>query len=230
MNDLLQEIYASPLFAVFLSAAAYLAGHWIHRKVGLAIANPLLIAIALVIATIQFLGIPIESYNQGGDIIAMFLGPATAVLAVSIYRQMDILKKNLIPVIAGTVVGSLVSMASVYGLCRLFRLDEKVTAALLPKSTTTPIAVGIAEQHGGIVSITVAAVVITGIIGAMLAPTLIKLFRIKNPVAAGLAIGTSSHVMGTSKALTIGEVEGAMSGTAIGVAGLVTVIFSIFLQ
>lgn len=228
MNEFLQEIYSSPFFAICLSVLAYAVGYWLNRKTGLPLLNPLLIAIILVVLVIQVLHIPMESYNQGGDIISMFLAPATAVLAVSIYRQLDILKKNIVPVVAGAVVGSLVSMGSVTLLCRLFRLEEKITASLLPKSVTTPIAMGISEQHGGIVSVTVAAVVVTGIVGAMLAPALIKLFRVKNPVAAGVAIGTASHALGTSKAIEIGEIEGAMSGIAIGAAGLCTVIFAMF--
>ena len=157
------------------------------------------------------------------------MAPATASLAVSIYRQLPLLKKNLLPVLAGCGTGSLASMGSVWLLCRLFRLDEALTASLLPKSVTTPIAIEIASQYGGIPSITVAIVVLTGILGAAAAPALIRLFRIRNPVEAGLAIGTCSHAVGTSKALELGEAEGAMSSIAIGVSGLLTVLFAMII-
>ena len=173
--------------------------------------------------------IPYESYNAGGSIINMFLAPATACLAVSIYTKIQILKKHWLPILVGCTVGSLTSMISVYGMCHLFHLDEQMTYALLPKSVTTPIAVSIAEAHNGFVPITVVAVIFTGILGSILAPVLIKVFRVKDSVTAGLAIGACSHAVGTSKALEIGETEGAMSGLAIGVCGIITVVFSLFL-
>ena len=151
-------------------------------------------------------------------------------LAVAIYSKVRLLKENWLPILVGCVVGSLVSMGSVLGLCRLFRLDEAMTASLLPKSVTTPIAVSVSQAHGGIPSITVVAVILTGIMGSILAPMLIRLFRVKDPITAGLAIGACSHAVGTSKALELGETEGAMSGLAIGVCGLVTVIFSLILM
>ena len=168
-------------------------------------------------------------YNNGGAVINMFLAPATACLAVSIYTRIQILKENAIPILVGCTVGSLSSMGSVYVLCRLFGLDEAMTASLLPKSITTPIAVEVCQSHGGIVPVTVIAVIFTGILGSILAPYLIRIFRVKNPITAGLAIGACSHAVGTSKALELGETEGAMSGLAIGVCGIMTVIFSMVL-
>lgn len=222
--------FSSPLFGVVLSILAYVLGVWINQKLRSPAANPLLIAIVLVIVFLKLTGIPLEAYQEGGNFIGMFLAPATACLAVSIYSQIHLLKKNLFPILAGCAAGSAVSMTSVWFLCRLFRLDESFTASLLPKSVTTPIAMGISEQLGGAVPITVAAVVLTGILGAMLAPVLLKLFRVKDPVAAGLAIGACSHAIGTSKALELGEAEGAMSSIAIGACGLITVLFSMFLR
>lgn len=222
----MNEWISSPLFGITLSILAYAAGVWIQKKLRSPIANPLLIAIVLVIAFLKLTGISLETYDKGGDFISMFLAPATACLALSIYRQLPVLKKNLIPVIVGTTVGSAASMGSVWLLCKAFGLTDEMTASLLPKSVTTPIAMGVAEQHGGIVPITVAAVVLTGILGAIFAPLLIRIFRVKNPIAAGLAIGTCSHAVGTSKAIELGEVEGAMSGIAIGTAGLVTVLIA----
>lgn len=223
MND----IASSPYFGIGISIFTYEMGVWINKKTKSPIANPLLIAIVLVIGFLQVFNISLESYNIGGNIIGMFLAPATASLAIMVYGQLDILKKNLLPITAGTAVGSIVSMTSVYFLCKVFGLDEKLTASLIPKSVTTPIAIELSSQLGGVIPITVAAVVLTGILGAVLAPTLIKIFRVDNPIASGIAIGTCSHALGTTKALEIGEIEGAMSGIAIGVAGIMTVIFTL---
>lgn len=224
------QIFESPLFGVVLSIFAFEIGVWINKKTGWAAANPLLIAILLVVAFLSAFQIPLEAYQNGGDFISLFLAPATASLAISIYNQISLLKKNLLPVLIGCAAGSITSMGSVYLLCKLFRLDERLTAALLPKSVTTPIAIEIAAQNGGLVPVTVAMVVLTGILGAVAAPALIRLFRVKNPVEAGLAIGTSSHAVGTSRALELGEAEGAMSSIAIGVSGLLTVLFSMLIS
>ena len=173
--------------------------------------------------------IPYEDFAIGGDIVNMMLGPATAVLALNIYNQYAVLKRHFVPVLVGCTAGSLFSLASVLLLCRLFRLDEAVTAALLPKSCTTPIAVGIAESQGGIAAITMVAVLVTGFIGAVCAPLFAKLMHVTEPVAEGLAIGACSHALGTTKAAELGEVQGAMSGIAIGVCGLITVVAALFL-
>ena len=219
----------SPFFGAALSVLAFWVGVKIQKKTGLVVCNPLLIGVILVIGLLLTLGIPYEYYDQGGSLINLFLSPATACLAVAIYSKVQLLKENWLPILVGCVVGSAVSMGSILGLCRLFGLDEAMTASLLPKSVTTPIAVSVAQAHGGIPSITVVAVILTGILGSILAPVLIRLFRVKDPVTAGLSIGACSHAVGTSKALELGETEGAMSGLAIGVCGLVTVIFSLVL-
>ena len=225
----MSELFASPFFGISLSIIAFWLGTRIQKKTGLVACNPLIIAIVLVIGVLLVFRIPYEDYNQGGSLINLFLAPATACLAVSIYTRVKLLKKNWLPILVGCTVGSLTSMGSVYVLCRLFRLDEAVTASLIPKSVTTPIAVSISGSHGGIQAITVVAVIFTGILGSILAPLLIRLFRVKDPVAAGLSIGACSHAIGTSRALQLGETEGAMSGLAIGVCGILTVLFSMLL-
>ncbi len=219
----------SPFFGVAVSVAAFWVGVKLQKKTGLVVCNPLLVGVILTVGLLLALDIPYEHYDQGGSLINLFLSPATTCLAVAIYSRVQLLKENWLPILVGCVVGSLVSMGSVLGLCRLFGLDEAMTASLLPKSVTTPIAVSVAQAHGGIPSITVVAVILTGILGSILAPLLIRLFRVKDPIAAGLSIGACSHAVGTSKALELGETEGAMSGLAIGVCGLVTVIFSLVL-
>lgn len=225
----MDAVFSSPLFGIVLCIFTFEIGVWLNRKTHSPLANPLLIAVALCIAFLQIFSIPLADFNEGGRMISMFLAPATAALALSIYGQIDVLKKNLLPIAAGTLVGSLTSIISVLGLCKLFGLSDELTASLIPKSVTTPIAMEISQQQGGIVYITVAAVIVTGIFGAIFAPTLLKLFQVKDPVEAGIAIGTCSHALGTSKAVELGEVEGAMSGIAIGAAGIFTVLLSMFL-
>ena len=227
---MMAELFASPFFGIALSVIAFWVGVRIQKKTGLVLCNPLLIAIVLVSAVLLVCRIPYASYNQGGAIINMFLAPATACLAVSIYTQINLLRENWLPILAGCTAGSITSMGSIYLMCRLFRLDEAVSASLIPKSVTTPIAVSISENLGGIQAITVVAVILTGILGSILAPVLIKTFRVKDPVAAGLAIGACSHAVGTSRALELGETEGAMSGLSIGICGILTVVFSLFLM
>lgn len=225
----LAQVYASPFFSITISIGAYVIGHVVFNRLKTPLANPLLIAIVLVVAILKGLGIPYETYSEGGNFISLFLAPATTALAVTIYSQIEILKKNIIPVIVGSAMGSLASMTCIYFLCQLFGLDGTLTASLLPKSVTTPIAMGVSTSLGGIVPVTVAAVVMTGIMGSVFAPVMVKIFRVKNPVAIGLGIGACSHAVGTSRAIQMGELEGAMSGVAIGVCGLMTVIFAMFI-
>lgn len=223
------ELTASPFFGISLSIFAFWIGLKIQKKTGLVFCNPLIIAIVLVICVLLLFRIPYESYSEGGEIINMFLAPATACLAVSVYTKIQLLKKNWLPIVVGCAVGSLVSMTSVYLLCKLFGLDDTMIVSLVPKSVTTPIAVGVSSSHGGISSITVVAVLITGIFGNIAAPFLVKLFRVQDSMTAGLSIGACSHAVGTSKAIELGETEGAMSGLAIGICGIITVIYSLFL-
>lgn len=220
----------SPFFGVAISVVAFWVGVKLQKKTGLVACNPLLVSIVLVIGVLLLLHIPYENYEQGGSLINLFLSPATACLAVAIYSKVQLLKENWLPILVGCVVGSAVSMGSVLLLCHLFGLDGAMTASLLPKSVTTPIAVSISSTHAGISSITVVAVLITGIFGSIAAPVLIRLFRVRDPIEAGLSIGACSHAVGTSRALELGETEGAMSGLAIGICGLMTVVFSLVLM
>ena len=191
--------------------------------------NPMLWTVVTIIAVLQLFGIPIEDFNQGGDIISLFLSPATAVLAVSIFNQLSVLKKNLLPILGGCFVGAVTSITSVILLSKAFGLEEQIQTALIPKSVTTPIAMAVSEQMGGLVPVTVAAVVVTGIIGCVCTPFLLRVLRIKDPVTAGIAIGACSHALGTTKAIEISETHGAMSGIAIGMSGILTVLITLFL-
>ena len=228
MIDGLMNVLSNGMFGIALSVGAYEVGVLLNRKWKSPLFNPLLIGTILVVVVLLVFQIPTKSYAVGGDIITMFLTPATAVLAYSIYNQRKVLQKYWLPVVCGCVVGSCTSVFSVFGLCKLFHLDEQLTASLLPKSVTTAIALDVSQSLGGIPAITVIAVMITGIFGAAFSPLLIKLFRVKHPIAAGVAIGTCSHAAGTSRAIEMGEIQGAMSGISVGVAGLITVILSLF--
>ena len=178
--------------------------------------------VAFIIAALVALRIPLDSYEQSVQLISFLLGPATVALAYSVYRQRQTLKEHFVPIFAGCLVGSVVSMASAYALCKLLGLDDALALSFIPKSVTTPIAIAVSQQLGGITSITVAAVIVTGILGAITAPLMARLFRVRDGIAKGVAIGTCSHAVGTTKALEMGELEGAMSGVSIAVSGLLT--------
>ncbi|SCK03083.1 Inner membrane protein yohK [uncultured Clostridium sp.] len=220
MNIIIENMF----FGIVISLIAFELGKIIYNKTKLPIFNPLLTSIVIVIAILKIFNIDFELYNKGGQFINMFLGPATVILAVPLYKQLLLLKKNFVPIIIGISVGSIVSVLSVILLSNVFNLDKEIIISLIPKSVTTPIGVEISNSLGGITGITVMAVILTGITGAIIAPTVCKVFKINNPVARGISIGTASHAVGTSKALEIGETEGAMSSLAIGVAGLITVV------
>lgn len=222
-------VTTSPLFGIVLTIAAFQLGVWLQKKTKNALCSPIVVAIAVCVAVLQLLHIPLEDYAVGGDVIQLFMAPATAVLALNIYNQKAVLRRHFIPVLVGCTVGSVTSVVSVAALCKAFGLDAAISAALLPKSCTTPIAIGISETFGGLVPVTVVAVLITGLIGAVCAPLFTKLFCVQDsPMAQGLATGACSHALGTVKALEMGEVQGAMSGIAIGVCGLITVILTLF--
>lgn len=225
----MSAIVQSPLFGIALTVAAYSIGLWVNRKTGLSIANPNLIAIPLVILCLVFTGTSLEDYQRGGEVINMLLGPATAALALSIYRQKEILRENFLPVLLGCLAGCCASVGSTLALCKLFGFDTALTASLLPKSVTTPIAVELSAQGGGIAAVTIVVVIFTGICGAALAPGLLRLLGVRDPMAQGVAIGTASHGIGTARALELGKIQGAMSGVAIGVSGIITVLLLTFL-
>lgn len=225
---MIEAVLTSPFFGLALSIAAWCGGLWLQKKTKWVLCNPLLIASLVVIAILAVFHIPLADYNQGGDIIKLMLGPVTAVLALNIYDERKVLKEYFFPVLAGCLVGSMASLGSVLLLCRLFALEDMLTASLLPKSVTTAIAVGIAESQGGMAGIAAAAVVLAGVVGAVFAPLFAKWFRVTDPVAQGLATGACSHALGTAKAMEMGELQGAMSSIAICVCGIFTSILALF--
>ena len=223
MNNL---VLSSATIGVAISLLAYQLGVFLKNKTKKAIFNPLLISIALVIVLLLVLDIDYDSYNQSGKYLSYLLTPATVSLAIPLYQQLDMLKKNWLAVIIGITSGVLTSLISVLLMSMLIGLTHAEYITLLPKSITTAIGMGISEELGGYPTITVAVIIVTGIFGNIFAEFFCKLFRIKHPISKGLAIGTSSHAMGTSRAIEIGQIEGAMSSLSIVVAGLLTVVLA----
>lgn len=221
MNSFLME---SSFVWLAISLLGYAFGELIKRKLKLAIFNPLLISIVCVIIVLKVFHIDYENYKQGASLLSYLLTPATVCLAIPLYEQIHMLRSNYKAILLGIFSGVLTSLASVTVVCMCFKVPKELYVSVLPKSITTAIGLGIAEELGGITTITVAIIVLTGIFGFMFSEMICKMCGIKNPVAVGIAIGTASHAMGTAKALEIGEVEGAMSSLSIAVAGLMTVI------
>ena len=221
MKDFLTN---SVFFGAVISLVAYEIGILLKKKFKLAIFNPLLIAVICVMAVLVLFHIDYNTYNEGGQYISYLLTPATVSLAVPLYRQIELLKNNIKAVAAGILSGVLASMVGVYILARAFHLNSQLYVTLLPKSITTAIGMGVSEELGGYVTITVAVIIITGVFGNIIGEVVCKIFRINEPIAKGLALGTSAHAIGTAKAMEMGEVEGAMSSLSVAVAGLLTVI------
>lgn len=227
MNFLEESVF----FGVLLSLLAYGAGTLLKKKFKLALFNPLLISIILIIAILVVSGIDYDTYNEGAKYISYLLTPATICLAVPLYDQMELLKKNWKAIIAGIFSGALASLSCILVLAVLFQLSHQEYITFLPKSITTAIGMGVSEELGGYVSITVAVIIITGVFGNMCAEGVCKLFRITDPIAKGIGIGSASHAIGTARAMEMGAIEGAMSSLSIVVSGIITVVgASIFAQ
>ena len=210
----MNELVSSAFFGLTLTVLAYWVGMTIQKKSGLVICNHMIIAAGLIVLVLKGFGISYEQYYVGASIVNMLLGPATACMALAIYQKRELLKENWLPVLLGCLAGAVTTVVTVLVMSRMFGLSTEMTVSLLPKSVTTPIASAISESHGGIVSITVAAVIFTGILGNLTAPFLVKLFRVRDPMAAGLGIGACSHAMGTSRAMARKPSPSSRSGAA----------------
>ena len=222
---MMEFIKNSAFFGAMISLIAYEIGLILKKKFKMAIFNPLLISIICVIGVLLLFHIDYDDYNEGGKYISYLLTPATVCLAVPLYEQIHLLKKNLKAVAAGIFSGTLAGLCSILLMAKLFGFDHQEYVTMLPKSITTAIGMGVSEELGGIVTI------ITGVLGNMLAEVVYKIAKIEEPIARGLGLGTSAHAIGTAKAMELGPVEGAMSSLAIAVAGLLTVIgASVFAQ
>lgn len=221
MGEFLLE---SQFFGLFLSLAFFQLARWLNRKAGREVISPLLFATLLCIAVLLVFDIDFEVYNRGAQYLDVLLTPATICLAIPLYRQYELLRRNAVAVLAGSVAGVAAHMAGCLLMLAAFRLEAAEFITLLPKSITTAIGKSLSAELGGYPAITMAAIMITGLFGAAIAPALLRLFRVRDPLAQGLAIGTASHAAGTSTAVQMGEVQGAASSLAIVVTGLLTVV------
>ncbi len=214
----------SVFFGVVISLLAYYAGMWLKKKFKLPIFNPLLISIIITIVVLLCTKMDYQVYYSGAKYISYLLTPATICLAIPLYEQVSLLKKQWKAVVGGIVTGVITSMLCIFAMCLIMGLGHTEYVTLLPKSITTAIGMGVSEELGGYVTITVAVIIITGVFGNIIGEVVCKIFRINEPIAKGLALGTSAHAIGTAKAMEMGEVEGAMSSLSVAVAGLLTVI------
>ena len=234
MNDLI----TSPVFGVITSLIAYEIGIYIKKKGRLSIFNPLLLSIIILIFFLTRFHIKYEDYDNGGQIISFFLYPATVALALPMFKKFKLFKENAISILVGILSGAISGIICVVLLSKLFGFSDILIKSLIPKSITTPIGMALSKQLGGLSSITVVAIIMTGIIGSIIGPFLYKIFQINDKVALGIAMGASSHAVGTARAMEMGETEGAMSGLTMAISGIVTVflapvlwrIFLVFLK
>lgn len=214
----------SAFFPVIAGVVFYIIGDLLRRRLRLSALNPLLVSIVLTALTILILDIDVGAYRSGADFMSYLLTPATVCLAIPLHRQLHVLRGNTAAIICGILAGTAASLGCIVALALAFGLSEGEIVTFLPKSVTTAIGIGISEELGGNVSLTAAAIILTGVLGNVIAVPMLKLFRITEPVAKGVALGTSTHAIGTTKALELGETEGAVSGLSLVVAGIITVI------
>lgn len=229
MENMIDFIAQSGYWALLLTVAAYQLGLWLNKKTGSALFHPILVATALVIPFLLLSGIPNEKYQAGMQSISWLLTPCTVCLGISLYTQLAKLKGHIWAILGGILAGTITSLVLVWGLCFLFGLDGRLTVSLLPKSVTTALAQPLSESAGGIVALTATAVAVTGVLGSIIGPWLCKLFRLKNEISRGVAFGTASHVVGTTKAAEMSELSGAVSSLSLVVAGILTAIAFSFL-
>lgn len=220
----MKSIISTPLWGVVLTFTVFIISNEIKSYFKLKHFNPLISSVLIIMIILGLSDAPYETYATGGSIIQFFLGPLTISLAIPIYRHIAVIKKHFYQLIFGILSGIVSSFGTIMFLSRSMRLDDTLMISALPKSITAPMAISLSSTLGGSASITVPLVVITGISGAAMAPIIMKLFRIKNPISQGIGIGTASHAVGTSKAYEMGEIQGAISSVSIGITGLLTVI------
>lgn len=218
----------SIFFGVLLCLLSYQAGVFLRQKTKIAAFNPLLISIIIVVFVLVMFNIKFEDFYKGSKYISFLLTPATVALAIPLYSKLALLKSNFKAIMSGLIAGVLTSLISIFVMSLLFGLSHENYVSMLPKSITTAIGIGVSEELGGVSTITTAVIIVTGVFGNVSADIVYKVFNIKNPIAKGIGLGSSAHAIGTSKALEMGETEGAMSSLSIAVAGIITVIFASF--
>lgn len=215
--------FDTPLFGVSITIITFLIGKYINEKTKMAVFNPILISAAIIIGFLLLFDIDYETYNLGGSIISFFIAPATVVLAVPLYKNIKLLKKRWLPILIGITVGSIAGLITIFVMSRLLDIDYTVMVSMFPKSTTTAISMEIAEQIGGLSTLAALFTAVAGISGNIMSEYIFKIFGINSKISRGVALGTSSHALGTAKAMEMGEVEGALSSLSITIAGLVSV-------
>jgi len=216
----------SVFFGAVLTIACYALGLLLRKRFRLAIFNPILIGVLCVIGVLSLTGVPYPAYFESANHLSWFLTPATVCLALPLYDRLKLLKRCWKAALAGMAAGAVTSLLCIWALCMLMQLPKELYATLLPKSITSAIGVGVSEELGGIPALTVAAIILSGIFGSITAEGVFKLCRIHSPIARGLAIGVSSHAIGTAKAVELGPTEAAMSSLALVVCGLITVVLA----
>ena len=220
----MEKLLNSEIFILTLVIGVYLAAVWLFHKTKLNLLHPLLVSIPVLAVITHVLGIPFESFEKGSRIISFMLGPTVVVLGYLLYGQIARLKENAVSIITSVFVGCVTGIVSVIFIARYFGADHALIASLEPKSVTTPIAMSIAERSGGIPSIAAVVVIVVGIFGGMVGPFILERLGIKSRIARGLALGSAAHGLGTARAMELGTIEGAISGLAIGVMGIMTAI------
>lgn len=218
----MKALFESTEFILLLIFGTYLFGQWVFKKTRIALFHPLIISIAIIIAFLKIMNIEYEVFERGSQFVNFMLGPSIVALGYVLYQQMSYLKGNVTSIMLSIFMGSIVGIISVILLARLTGADEILIHSLEPKSVTTAIAISISEQSGGNISLTAVIVVFCGILGSIIGPPILKLIGIKSSVAKGLAMGASAHSVGTAKAMEMGMIEGALSGLAIGLMGVMT--------
>lgn len=227
---MMDTLLASPYLWVSLTVGFYILAAQLQKRWATPIFNPLLFSIVVMIALLLLTDISYETYEAGGSLVSFFVTPATVSLAIKLEKNFEYLRNNYKAILTGIVSGVVFHTMMIFAFGLLFQFDQQMMATLFPKSITTAIAVGVSDSLGGIVSLTVAVVVFTGIIGSVIAPSIFRFGKIDDPVAQGVALGSSSHAMGTAKAIEIGEVQGAMSGLSIVVTGIIVVTLAPFAE
>lgn len=220
------EITNEALFGMLLTSFLYIISKKINEKFKLALLNPIVLTMLIIITILKLFNIPYENYYKGAEIYNRLIVPATVSLAIPLYKNYDLLKKYAKEILLSIGIMTLVLLFLLAFMMAIFNIELNILASVLPKSVTTAIAVGITEKLNGIPSITIIMVIICGTIGALFGESIFKIFNIKNTIAQGISLGVSSHAIGTSKALELGELQGAMSGLAIIITGIFTVVFS----
>lgn len=226
----MEELFKSQEFVLALIFGSYLLGQWIFKKTKFPLLHPLIISIAIIIIYISISGMSVSDFDQKSQLVSFMLGPSVVALGYVLYEQMEYLKGNVISILTSVFVGSFTGIVSVIILARLTGADDVLIMTLGPKSVTTPIAISIAEHSGGIPSLTAVIVLFCGIFGGIVGPYILKLLKIDSHVARGLAMGASAHGVGTAKAMEMGVIEGALSGLAIGLMGVMTALLIPFIN